>query len=157
MIVRCPSNGRSASSTSGLLAPAAQTSTGRASCSCLPWPAAMRRRPHRPLLLRPLARPSPLLTHTPCYYAATATSHRSRTSEPSYSSTRGLPLLRLPRLCVVPFLGLAVVQTTTLVLSARRGQHDQGTTSIGRGLYVERLTVGSTAAARKCLLITPKK
>ena len=32
-----------------------------------------------------------------------------RTSEPSYSSTRGHPLPRLPRLRVVPFLGLAVV------------------------------------------------
>ena len=32
-----------------------------------------------------------------------------RTSEPSYSSTCGHPLLRLPRLRVVPFLGLAVV------------------------------------------------
>src|SRR3954466_1684923 len=29
-------------------------------------------------------------------------------------------------------------------------------TSIGRGLYVERVTTGSTAAARKCLLITCK-
>ena len=43
-----------------------------------------------------------------------------------------------------------------MVLSARRGQRGQGTTSIGRGLYVERLTAGSTAAARKCLLITRK-
>ena len=43
-----------------------------------------------------------------------------------------------------------------MVLSAWRGQHSQGTTSIGRGLYVERLTAGSTAAARKCLLITCK-
>ena len=51
----------------------------------------------------------PLRTHTPCYFAATAASHRSRTSEPSYSSTRGHPLSRLPRLRVVPFLGLAVV------------------------------------------------
>ena len=51
----------------------------------------------------------PLLTHTPCYSAATAASHRSRTGEPSYSSPRGLPLPRLPRLRVVPFLGLAVV------------------------------------------------
>ena len=50
----------------------------------------------------------PLLTHTPCYFAATAASHRRRTSEPSYSSPRGLPLPRLPRLHVVPFLGLAV-------------------------------------------------
>ena len=39
----------------------------------------------------------------------TAASHRSRTSEPSYSSPRGLPLSRLPRLPVVPFLGLTVV------------------------------------------------
>ena len=42
------------------------------------------------------------------------------------------------------------------MLSARRGQRGQGTASIGRGLYVERLTAGSTAAARKCLLITCK-
>ena len=32
-----------------------------------------------------------------------------RTSEPLYSSTSGHPLSRLPRLPVVPFLGLAVV------------------------------------------------
>ena len=50
----------------------------------------------------------PLLTHTPCYSAATAASHHSRTSEPSYSSPRGHPLSRLPWLRVVPFLGLAV-------------------------------------------------
>src|SRR3954467_14949931 len=56
--VRCPSNDRSASSTSGLLAPATQSSAGRAACSCLPWLAVMPRRPHRPLLLPPLARPS---------------------------------------------------------------------------------------------------
>ena len=51
----------------------------------------------------------PLLTHTPCYSTATAASHRSQMSEPSYSSTRGHPLPRLPRLRVVPFLGLAVI------------------------------------------------
>ena len=51
----------------------------------------------------------PLLTHTPCYSAAMAASHRSRTSEPSYSSPRGHPLPRLPHLCVVPFLGLVFV------------------------------------------------
>ena len=45
----------------------------------------------------------------PCYSAATAASHRSRTSEPSYSSPRGHPLPRLPRLRVVPFLGIAIV------------------------------------------------
>ena len=41
--------------------------------------------------------------------AATAASDRSQTSEPSYSSPRVHPLPRLPRLRVVPFLGLAVV------------------------------------------------
>ena len=51
----------------------------------------------------------PVLTHTPCYSAATAASHLSRTGEPSYSSQRGLPLPRLPRLRIVPFLGLAAV------------------------------------------------
>ena len=38
-----------------------------------------------------------------------AASHRSRTSERSYSSPRGHPLPRLARLRVIPFLGLAVV------------------------------------------------
>ena len=107
--VRCPSNGRSASSTSGLLAPAAQSSVGRAACSCLPWPAVLPRKPHRPHTTPTAGQAIPLRTHTPCYSAATAASHRSRTSEPSYSSSRGHPLLRLPRLRVVPFLGLAVV------------------------------------------------
>src|SRR3954470_5867742 len=62
-----------------------------------------------PLLLPLLAQGIPLLTHTPCYSAATAASRRSQTSEPSYSSPRWHPLPRLPRLRVVPFLGLAVV------------------------------------------------
>src|SRR3954463_7028617 len=107
MTVRCPSNGLSASSTSGLLAPAAQTSAGRASCSCLLWPAAMRRRPHRPLLLPPLARPS-LYSPTPPVILRRRQPPQ-RTSEPLYSSTPGHPLPRLPRLRVVPFLGLTVV------------------------------------------------
>ena len=109
MSVRCPSNGRSASSTSGLLAPAAQSSAGRAACSCLPWPVVLPRRPHRPHTTPTTGQAIPPLTYTPCYSAAMAASHRSRTSEPSYSSPRGLPLPRLPRLRVVPFLGLAVV------------------------------------------------
>ena len=98
----------------------------------------------------------PLLTHTPCYSAATTASHRSRTSEPSYSSPRGLALQRIPWLHVVPFLGLAIVQTIALVLLAWHGQRGQRPTSIGRVLYVERLTTGSTAAARKCLLLHAK-
>ena len=109
MTVRCPSNGRSASSTFGLLGLAAQSSAGRAACSCLPWPAVLPRRPHRPHTTPTAGQAIPPLTHTPCYSAATAASHRSQTSEPSYSSPRGLPLLRLPRLRVIPFLGLAVV------------------------------------------------
>src|SRR3954467_11634998 len=51
----------------------------------------------------------PLLAHTPCYSAATIASHRSRTSEPSYSSLHGHPLPRLSQLRVVPFLGLTIV------------------------------------------------
>ena len=107
MTVRCPSNGRSASSTSGLLAPAAQSSTGRAACSCLPWPAAMRWRPHRPYYSHrwpghPSTHPHPLL------FCGDGSLTPQRTSEPSYS-TRGHTLPRLPRLHVVPFLGLAVV------------------------------------------------
>ena len=125
LTVRCPSNDHSASSTSGFLAPATQSSVGRAVCSCLPLPVVLPRRPDRPLLLPRLAQGIPLLTHTPCYSAAMAASHRSRTSEPSYFSLRGLPLLRLPRLRVIPFLGLGIVQTTALVLSPRRGQRGQ--------------------------------
>ena len=109
MTVRCPSNGRSASSTSVLLGPAAQSSAGRAACSCLPWLAVLPRRPHRPHTTPTTGQAIPPLTHTPCYFAATAPSHRSRTSECSYSSPRGHPLPRLARLRVVPFLGLAVV------------------------------------------------
>ena len=109
MTVQCPSNGRSASSTSGLLAPAAQSSAGRAACYCLLWLAVLPRRPHRPHTTPTAGQAIPPLTHSPCYSMATAASHRSRTSEPSYSSSCGHPLPHLPRLCVVPFLGLTVI------------------------------------------------
>ena len=109
MTVRCPSNGRHTSSTSGLLAPAAQSSAGRAACTCLPWPAVLPHRPHRPyysyrLPGHPSTHPHPLL------FCGDGSLTPQRTSEPSYSSMRGHPLSRLPRLRVVPFLGLAVVQ-----------------------------------------------
>ena len=107
--VRCPSNGCSASSTSSLLAPATQSSGGRAAYSCLPWPAVLPRRPHRPHTTPTTGQAIPPLTHTPCYSVVTAASHRSRTSERSYSSPRGHPLPRLARLRVIPFLGLTVV------------------------------------------------
>ena len=109
MTVRCPSNGLSASSTSGLFAPAAQSSASRAACSYLPWSAVLPQRPHRPHTTPTTGQAIPPLTHTPCYSAATAASHHRRTSEPLYSSPRGHPLSRLPWLRVIPFLGLAVV------------------------------------------------
>ena len=140
MTVRCPSNGRSASSTSGLLAPAAQSSAGRAACSCLPWPAVLPRRPHRPYYSHRWPGP-----------AATAASHRSRTSEPSYSSPRGLPLPRLPRLPIIPFLGLAVVHRPGALGAAwsTTDFHRKSTVHGEADSWVQ-------AAARKCLLITRK-
>ena len=111
--VRCPSNGRSAYSTSGLLAPAAQSSAGCATCSYLPWTAVLPRRPHRPHTTPTAGQAIPTL-HSPTPPVILRRRQRSRTSEPSYSSPRGHPLPRLPRLRVVPFLGLAVVH--------RRGQ-----------------------------------
>ena len=108
MTVRCPSNDRSASSTSGLLAPAAQSSAGRAVCSCLPWLAVLPRRPHRLHTTPTTGQAIPPL-HSPTPPVILRRRQRSRTSEPSYSSPRVHPLSRLPRLRVVPFLGLAVV------------------------------------------------
>ena len=106
--VRCPSNGCRASSTSGLLAPAARSSAGRAACSCLPWPAVLPRRPHCPHTTPTAGQAIPPL-HSPTPPIILRRWQRSRTSEPSYSSPCGHPLPRLPRLRVVPFLGLAVV------------------------------------------------
>ena len=117
--IRCPSNGCRASSTSALLAPAAQSSAGRVACSCLSWLVVLSRRPHRPRTTPTAGQAIPPLTHTPCYSVATATSHHSRTSEPSYSSPRGHPLPRLPWLRVVPFLGLAVVHRRGALDAAR--------------------------------------
>ena len=105
MTVRCPFNGRSVSSTSGLLAPAVQTTT-----SSLPTVAGcVAAEASQPPTTPTTGQAIPQLTHTPCYSPVTAALHRSRTSEPSYSSPRVHPLSRLPRLRVVPFLGLAVI------------------------------------------------
>ena len=96
----------------------------------------------------------PLLTHTPCYSAATAASHRSKPVNPHTPLRVGIHCRVFPGSTSSP--SYVSPSSTTLVLSARRGQRGQGTASIGRGLYVERLTAGSTAAARKCLLIMRK-
>ena len=104
MTVRCPSNGCSASSTSGLLALAAQTSVGRAACSRLPCPAVLPGRPHGPIIY---SHPWPVYPSTHPHLLLFS-GDGSRTSQPSYSPPRGQPLLCLPRLRVVPFLGLAI-------------------------------------------------
>ena len=108
--VRCSSNSCSASSTSGLLAPAAQSSVDRVVPPAL---ASRGRLCYRGGLTAPYYShrwPGHPSTHPhPCYSSATTASQRSQTSEPSYSSPHGHPLPRLPRLRVFPFLGLAIV------------------------------------------------
>ena len=151
MTIRCPSNGHRASSTSSLLAPAAQTSAGRAVCSCLSWLAVMLRRPHHPTTPT-TGQAIPLLTHTPCYSAATTTSYRSRTSELSYSFSRGHPLLCLPRLRV-PFLGLTVVHCPGdlgMVWStwSRNGFHQTWTVCGEADSWVHGCTQGSASLLR---------
>ena len=101
--VRCQSNDNRASSVSDIPTPAAQTSAVRTACSRLPWPAVLPGRPHEPIILASLARPS---THP---HLLLFSSDGSRTRQPSYSPPRGQPLPCLPRLRVVPFVGLAVV------------------------------------------------
>ena len=106
--VGCQSNGRHVSSISALLTPAPKQ---RRRDRLLPPPVAgcAVAQASAPPTTPTAGQGIPLLTHTPCYSAATAASHRSRTSEPSYSSPRGHPLPRLPRLRVVSFLCLAVI------------------------------------------------
>ena len=107
-----------------------------------------------PLLLPPLARPS-LYSPTPPVILRRQQPHTA--TEPANPRT---PLRVGIHFRVFPgsasSRSQASLSSTTLVLSARRGQCGQRPTSIGRVLYVERLTAGSTAAARKCLLITCK-
>ena len=103
--VSCQSNGNRASSVSDLPAPAAQTSAVGTACSRLPWPAMLPGRPHGPIiyshpwLVYPSTHPHLLLF----------SGDGSRTSQPSSPPPRGQPLTCLPRLRVVPFVGLAVV------------------------------------------------
>ena len=67
----------------------------------------------------------------------------SRTSQPSYSPPRGQPLSCLPRLHVVPFVGLAVVHRPGALGAAWSTWSTNDT--IRSILCVERLTAGSTA------------
>ena len=83
----------------------------------------------------------PLLTHTPCYSAAMAASHRSKPVNPRTPLGASFHCRVFPGSQSSP--SLASPSSTALVLSARRGQHGQGTISIGRGLYVESLTAGT--------------
>jgi hypothetical protein len=103
--VRCQSNGNRASSVSDLPAPAAQTSAVGTACSRLPWPAVLPGRPHGPIIY---SHPWPVYPSTHPHLLLFS-GDGSRTSQPSYSPPRGQPLPCLPRLRVVPFVGLAVV------------------------------------------------
>ena len=81
-----------------------------------------------------------------------AASHHSQTSQPSYSSPRGLPLLRLPRLRIVPFLGLAIIHRPSALGVAwstwsTTNFHRKSTVHGEADSWVQ-------AATRKCLLIT---
>ena len=128
--VRCPSNGRSASSTSGLRAPAVQTTA----CSCLPWPTVLP--------------PSHPATHQDILVFSDDVSLTLQpTSQRSYSPQRGHPLLWLRRLRVIPFLGLALVHHVCALGIA-------WSTWSTNNSHRKRLTVG--AHTRKCLLIMCK-
>ena len=81
-------------------------------------------------------------------------SHRSRSSEPSYSSPRGHPLPRLPRLRIVPFLGLVVIHRlgalgTAWSMWSMNDFHRKSTIRGEPDSWVH-------GSARKCLLIMRK-
>ena len=124
--VGCPSNGRRASSISALPAPAAQTSAGGTAYSLLPVAGCAATQASLPHCTPIAGLAILLLTHTCCYSPATA-------DEPVNPRIVVLPsawetTVKYSRLCVVPFLGLAVV--TAPVLSARPGQRGQRPTCI---------------------------
>ena len=89
------------------------------------------------ILLPPLARPS---LHSPTPPVILQRRQRSRTSEPSYSSPCVHPLPRLPRLCVVRFLGLAVVH--------RRGALGAAWSTWSRNDFHQKSTVHGEAQLR---------
>ena len=103
--VRCQSNGNRASSVSDLPAPAAQTSAVGTACSRLSWTAMLPGRPHGPIIY---SHPWPVYPSTHPHLLLFS-GDSSRTSQPSYSPPCRQPVTCLPRLHVVPFVGLAVV------------------------------------------------
>ena len=72
----------------------------------------------------------------------------SRTSKPSYSPPRGQPLPSLPRLRVIPFLGLTIVHRVGALRAASPTWSTKA--AIERGLYVLRLTAGPTSYIFAC-------
>ena len=114
----------------------------------------MPRRPHRPILLPSLARPS-LYSPTPPVILRRRQPHTAAELVNRRTPLRvGIHYRVFPSSASSP--SQASPSCTALVLSARRGQCGQRPNSIGRILYVERLTARSMAAARKCLLIMRK-
>ena len=106
-----------------------------------------------PILLPPLARPSLHSTHPhPMLFSSNGSA--AEPVNPRTPLRVGIHCHVFPGSASSP--SQASPSSTAVVLSARRGQCGQRPNSIGRILYVERLTAGSTAAARKCLLITRK-
>ena len=113
--VGCPSNGRHASSISDLPALAAQNSTGGTACSLLPW-----------LAVLPLGHPS---THTHILIFSSDVSLTPQpTSQCSYWGIRCSGFTGSGW-----FSSWALPSSIVFVLLARRGQHGQQTTAIGRG------------------------
>ena len=102
--VRCQSNGNRASSVSDLPAPSRTNQHRQNHLPRLPWLAVLPSRPHGPIILASLACLSLYSPTPPVIFG-----DDSRTSQPSYSPPRGQPLSCLPRLRVVPFVGLAIV------------------------------------------------
>ena len=106
MTVGCPSNNRRASSISDLPAPATQTSAGGTACSLLLW-----------LVVLPQGHPSNhphiLLFSGDVSLTPQPTSQRSFSPQPRH------PLRWLHRLCVVLFLGPALIHRVCALGAAR--------------------------------------
>ena len=140
--VRCPSNGCSASSTSGLHAPAAQSSAGRAACSYLPWPAVLPRRPHRPYYSHRWPGPAATADESVNPRTVILRSAWETTAESSLASCRSLPR---PRRRPPPW------RSRRGLVNVVNDQHASEVDCTWRGWQL-----GPRPHARKCLLIMRK-